>query len=98
MIGKDIKDATVGIVGLGGLGHMAVKLAKAMGAEVTVFSTSPSKEADAKKLGGLARRIHEQLVGDSHPLAGSVGAARHDVAEPRLSPIDDVEARDRSRL
>ncbi|MEZ0393202.1 MAG: zinc-binding dehydrogenase, partial [Pseudobdellovibrionaceae bacterium] len=38
-------------VGLGGLGHMAVKLAKAMGAEVTVFSTSPGKEADAKKLG-----------------------------------------------
>lgn len=41
----------VGIVGLGGLGHMAVKLAKAMGADVTVFSTSPGKEADAKKLG-----------------------------------------------
>lgn len=41
----------VGIVGLGGLGHMAVKLAVAMGANVTVFSTSPSKEEDAKKLG-----------------------------------------------
>lgn len=41
----------VGVVGLGGLGHMAVKIAKAMGAEVTVFSTSPSKEADAAKLG-----------------------------------------------
>lgn len=41
----------VGVVGLGGLGHMAVKIAKAMGAEVTVFSTSPNKEADAKKLG-----------------------------------------------
>ncbi|MGH9819179.1 MAG: NAD(P)-dependent alcohol dehydrogenase, partial [Pyrinomonadaceae bacterium] len=41
----------VGIVGLGGLGHMGVKLAVAMGAEVTVFSTSPSKEEDAKKLG-----------------------------------------------
>ena len=41
----------VGIVGLGGLGHMAVKLAKAMGADVTVFSTSPGKEADAKRLG-----------------------------------------------
>lgn len=41
----------VGIVGLGGLGHMGVKLAVSMGAEVTVFSTSPSKEADAKKLG-----------------------------------------------
>ncbi len=45
------KGHKVGVVGLGGLGHMAVKLAKAMGAEVTVFSTSPNKEADAKKLG-----------------------------------------------
>lgn len=41
----------VGVVGLGGLGHMAVKLAAAMGAEVTVFSTSSGKEADAKRLG-----------------------------------------------
>jgi len=41
----------VGVVGLGGLGHMAVKLASAMGADVTVFSTSPSKEADARRLG-----------------------------------------------
>jgi uncharacterized zinc-type alcohol dehydrogenase-like protein len=41
----------VGIVGLGGLGHMGVKLAAAMGAEVTVFSTSPGKEADARALG-----------------------------------------------
>ncbi len=45
------KGHKVGVVGLGGLGHMAVKLAKSMGAEVTVFSTSPSKQADAKKLG-----------------------------------------------
>jgi uncharacterized zinc-type alcohol dehydrogenase-like protein len=45
------KGSKVGVVGLGGLGHMAVKLAKAMGAEVTVFSTSPGKQADAKKLG-----------------------------------------------
>ncbi|MFA7323823.1 MAG: NAD(P)-dependent alcohol dehydrogenase [Candidatus Nanopelagicales bacterium] len=41
----------VGIVGLGGLGHMGVKLAKAMGAEVTLISHSPSKEADALRLG-----------------------------------------------
>jgi len=41
----------VGIIGLGGLGHMGVKLAAAMGAEVTVFSTSKSKEADARRLG-----------------------------------------------
>lgn len=41
----------VGVVGLGGLGHMAVKIAAAMGAKVTVFSTSSSKEADARRLG-----------------------------------------------
>lgn len=41
----------VGVVGLGGLGHMAVKFAAAFGAEVTVFSTSPEKEADARRMG-----------------------------------------------
>ena len=41
----------VAVMGLGGLGHMAVKIAAAMGAEVTVLSTSPNKEADAKELG-----------------------------------------------
>lgn len=41
----------VAIVGLGGLGHMGLKLAKAMGAEVTLFSRSPGKELDARRLG-----------------------------------------------
>lgn len=41
----------VAIIGLGGLGHMGVKLAHAMGAEVTVLSHSMNKEADAKRLG-----------------------------------------------
>lgn len=41
----------IGIVGIGGLGHMGVKLAKAMGAEVVVITTSPSKVEDAKRLG-----------------------------------------------
>lgn len=41
----------VGVMGLGGLGHMGVKFAHAMGADVTVFSHSPSKEQDAYKLG-----------------------------------------------
>ncbi len=41
----------VAVAGLGGLGHMGVKFAVSFGAEVTVLSTSPSKEADAKKLG-----------------------------------------------
>ena len=41
----------VGVIGLGGLGHMGVKFAKAMGAEVTIITTSPEKGADAQKLG-----------------------------------------------
>ena len=45
------KGDKVGVIGLGGLGHMAVKLAVAMGAEVTVLSTSKSKEKDAMDLG-----------------------------------------------
>jgi uncharacterized zinc-type alcohol dehydrogenase-like protein len=53
-VGKDTK---VGIVGLGGLGHIGVKLANAMGAHVTMITTSPSKENDAKHLGA-----HETLL------------------------------------
>jgi uncharacterized zinc-type alcohol dehydrogenase-like protein len=41
----------VGVAGLGGLGHMAVKIAKAMGADVYVFTRSESKRADALRLG-----------------------------------------------
>jgi uncharacterized zinc-type alcohol dehydrogenase-like protein len=45
------KGSRVGVVGLGGLGHMAVKIAAAMGADVTVFSTSDKKKEDARRLG-----------------------------------------------
>jgi uncharacterized zinc-type alcohol dehydrogenase-like protein len=41
----------VAVVGLGGLGHMALKLAKALGAEATLFTRSPGKEDDARRLG-----------------------------------------------
>src|ERR1700761_9524277 len=44
-------DSTVAVIGLGGLGHMAIKLAKALGARVTLFSRSPGKEKDALELG-----------------------------------------------
>ncbi len=47
-VGKGDK---VGVIGLGGLGHMALKLAASMGAEVTMLSHSSSKEEDAKRLG-----------------------------------------------
>jgi uncharacterized zinc-type alcohol dehydrogenase-like protein len=45
------ENSTVAVVGLGGLGHMAIKLAKALGAKVTLFSRSPEKEKDALELG-----------------------------------------------
>jgi uncharacterized zinc-type alcohol dehydrogenase-like protein len=51
------KGSRVGVVGLGGLGHVAVKIAAAMGAEVTLFSSSNRKRDDAKRLGA-----HEFVV------------------------------------
>ncbi len=74
----------VGVVGLGGLGHMAVKIARAMGADVTVFSTSPGKEADARGLGAqnfINTRDPESMT----PLAGTFNlildtvSANHDI-------------------
>ncbi|MGA8621949.1 MAG: zinc-binding dehydrogenase [Candidatus Sulfotelmatobacter sp.] len=51
------KDKKVGVVGLGGLGHMGVKFARAFGAHVVVFTTSPNKKEDALRLGA-----HEVVV------------------------------------
>jgi uncharacterized zinc-type alcohol dehydrogenase-like protein len=48
------KGAKVAVVGLGGLGHMALKLAKALGADVTLFTRSAGKEKDARRLGADA--------------------------------------------
>jgi len=48
---KVVSGSKVGVVGLGGLGHMALKFAASFGAEVTLFSTSESKRKDAEKLG-----------------------------------------------
>jgi len=45
------KDSHVAVIGLGGLGHMALKLAKGLGANVTLFTRSPDKEQDARRLG-----------------------------------------------
>lgn len=59
----------VAVAGLGGLGHMGVKIAAAMGAEVTVLSTSPSKEKDARSLGA-----HKFLVTkDAEAVKGATG-------------------------
>jgi uncharacterized zinc-type alcohol dehydrogenase-like protein len=48
------KGKKVGVVGLGGLGHMAVKFAHALGAQIVVFTTSPNKKEDALRLGADA--------------------------------------------
>jgi len=53
----DIKGKKVGVVGLGGLGHMGVKFARAFGAKVVVFTTSPDKKEDALRLGA-----HEVVI------------------------------------
>ena len=74
----------VGVVGLGGLGHMGVKLAKAMGAEVIVFTTSQSKVEDAKRLGAdevVLSRDENQMqryIGKLHFVLDAVSAA-HDI-------------------
>ena len=60
----------VGIVGLGGLGHMGVKFAKAFGARVVLFTTSPGKAADALKLGA-----HEVVISkDAAQMAAHAGS------------------------
>ncbi|MEW5764362.1 MAG: NAD(P)-dependent alcohol dehydrogenase [Acidobacteriota bacterium] len=70
----------VGVVGLGGLGHMAVKLAASMGAEVTLFSTSKSKEADGRRLGAAAfalstdDSVFERLAGRFDFLIDTISA------------------------
>jgi uncharacterized zinc-type alcohol dehydrogenase-like protein len=62
-------DSRVGVVGLGGLGHMALKLARGLGAHVSLFTRSPGKEADARRLG--ADRII--LSTDARQMAAAAG-------------------------
>jgi len=81
---KVTKGQRVGILGLGGLGHMGVKLAVAMGAEVTLLSTSPSKKADAKRLGA-----HDfVLTNDAAAVAAHAG--RFDVILDSVSAPHDL--------
>jgi uncharacterized zinc-type alcohol dehydrogenase-like protein len=86
--------SVVGVVGLGGLGHMGVKLARAMGAHVTVFTTSPDKVEDAKRLGAHA------VVMSREPAAMAAVAGKFDfilntVAAPhQLDPFLSALKRD----
>ena len=59
------KGDKVGVIGLGGLGHMGIKFANALGANVVMITTSPSKAEDAKKLGAhqvLIRKNEEEMA------------------------------------
>ena len=74
----------VGVVGLGGLGHMGVKFARAFGAHVVVFTTSPGKSEDAMRLGAhevvMSRNAHEMKkhTGSFDFILDTV-AANHDI-------------------
>jgi uncharacterized zinc-type alcohol dehydrogenase-like protein len=78
------KGKKVGIVGLGGLGHMGVKFARAFGAHVVVFTTSPSKREDALRLGAhevvLSRNLDEmKRHAGSFDFILDCVAAEHDI-------------------
>ncbi|KGD70399.1 hydroxyacid dehydrogenase [Tatumella morbirosei] len=84
----------VGIVGLGGLGHMGVKIAHAMGAKVVLFTTSPSKIADGKRLGAdevVVSKDPEQMAKhvNSFDFILNTVAAQHD-----LTPFINLLKRD----
>lgn len=76
----------VGIVGIGGLGHMGVKFARAFGAHVVVFTTSPSKKADAVRLGA-----HEVIV-STDPEAMQAHAGTFDFILDCVSAEHDINA------
>lgn len=75
----------VAVIGLGGLGHMAVKLAAAMGAEVTVLSTSDRKKADAERMGAKHFLINSdkaamQAAAEKFDLIINTVSATHEIA------------------
>jgi len=73
----------IGIIGIGGLGHMAIKIAKAMGAHVTVYTTSQSKAADARRLGAhdvvLSTDAEQMKNGARQDMILDTVSAKHDV-------------------
>lgn len=84
----------VGVVGLGGLGHLAVKLAHAMGAEVTMFTTTPGKAKDAERL-GASRVVISRDEGQMAAAAGSLDLILDTVSMPhQLDPFFNTLYRD----
>ncbi|XP_076911458.1 mannitol dehydrogenase-like [Bidens hawaiensis] len=90
--GLDKPGTKVGVVGLGGLGHVAVKMAKAFGAEVTVFSTTAAKEKEAieglKADHFIISKDEQQMQAISGTLDGIIDtvSANHPIA-PLLSAL-----------
>ena len=76
----------VGVVGLGGLGHMGVKLAHAMGAYVVLFTTSPDKAADARRLGA------DDVVLSKSPEEMKKYASKLDLIIDTVSADHDINA------
>ncbi len=76
----------IGIVGIGGLGHVAIKIARAMGADVTVFTTSPSKIEHAKALGA------HNVVVSTDPAQMAVYAGALDFILDTISAQHDLNA------
>jgi len=82
----DIKGKKVGVVGLGGLGHMGVKFARAFGAHVVVFTTSPGKKEDASRLGA-----HEVII-STNPEEMQKHAGTFDFILDTVSAEHDINA------
>jgi uncharacterized zinc-type alcohol dehydrogenase-like protein len=82
----DIKGKKVGVVGLGGLGHMGVKFARAFGAHVVVFTTSPNKKEDAVRLGA-----HEVII-STNPEDMQKHAGSFDFILDTISAEHDINA------
>ena len=78
------QDSRVAVVGLGGLGHMALKLAHALGADVTLFTRSPGKEQDARRLGA----DHVVLSADAKHMASIKG--RFDLIIDTVPYVHDI--------
>lgn len=87
-------NSRVGVVGLGGLGHMAIKLASALGAEVTAFTTTPAKADQARRL-GAAKVVVSKDEEAMAQQAGSLDLTLDTVsASHALDPYINALARD----
>ncbi len=82
----DLKGKKVGVVGLGGLGHMGVKFARAFGAHVVVFTTSPGKKEDALRLGA-----HEVII-STNPDEMKAHAGTFNFILDTIAAVHDINA------